>query len=61
MKCHCDIKHIKHKKYTLTRVAIVKKTDHTKYWDSEEPLELPTTADGNVKRTTILEKRWPFL
>lgn len=57
MKCHCDIKH----QYTLTRMAVGKKTDHTKYQDSEEPLELPTTADGNVKRTIISEKRWQFL
>lgn len=45
----------------LTRMAVGKKTDHTKYRDSEEPLELPTTADGNVKRTIISEKRWQFL
>ena len=57
MKCQCDIKH----QYTLTRMAIIKKTDHTKYWDSEQQLELSTAADGNVKRTIILEKRWQFL
>lgn len=37
--------------YTATWMAIIKKTDDTKCWQSVEQLELVYITDGNVKRS----------